>query len=77
MKMHKEEYEKLLVRFATELAEVGVTPIQLELLRDTFGRAPNIASANQSETVADFQYKHNGYTVQAKKTVEITVKNCK
>ena len=75
--MHKEEYEKLLVRFATELAEVGVTPSQLELIRDTLVRAPNVASANQSETVADFQYKHNGYIIQAKKTVEIMVKKCK
>tara|TARA_X000001388_G_scaffold17135_1_gene10592 strand:+ start:188 stop:421 length:234 start_codon:yes stop_codon:yes gene_type:complete len=77
MKMHKEEYEKLLVRFATELAEVGVTPNQLELIRDTLLRAPNVASANQSETVADFHYKHNGYMIQAKKTIEIMVKKCK
>lgn len=77
MKMNKEEYEKLLVRFATELAEVGVTPEQIQALRDSMGRTPNLASLQSSRIVADFQYKHSGYMISAKRTVEITIKKCK
>ena len=77
MKMNKEEYEKLLVRFATELAEVGVTQDQIQLIKDATDRTPNITAIQRAETVADFQYKHNGYMISAKKTVEITVKKCK
>ena len=75
--MNKEQYEKLMVRFATELAEVGVTNDMQQLVRDALERTPNLASIQKSEIVSDFQYKHKGYTIQARKTVEITVKKCK
>lgn len=77
MKMNKEEYEKLLVRFATELAEVGVTSNLLQQVKDVLERQPNCAGIQKEETIANFQYRHNGYLIQAKKTVEIIVKKCK
>ncbi len=76
MKMNKEEYEKLMVRFATELAEIGVSHELLQGIKDTLERSPNIASVQKVETVANFQYKHNGYMIQAKKTIEVVVKKC-
>ena len=76
MKMHKEEYEKLMVRFATELAEVGVSNNLIQAIKDTLERQPNCASIQKYETVANFQYKHKGYTIQAKKSVELIVKKC-
>ena len=77
MKMHKEEYEKLMVRFATELAEVGVTNDLQQQVRDSLERTPNYASVTKQEVVSQFQYKHKGYMIEAKKTVEIVVKKCK
>ena len=77
MKMNKEEYEKLMVRFATELAEVGVTSDLLQQVKDALERAPNLTSIQKPEVVANFQYRHKGYVIQAKKTVEIVVKRCK
>ena len=76
MKMHKEEYEKLMVRFATELAEVGVTNNLQERVKDSSNQYPNMASIQKYETVTNFHYKHKGYMIQAKKTVELIVKKC-
>ncbi len=77
MKMNKEEYEKLMVRFATELAEVGVTNDLQQQVRDSLERTPNLASSHNLEVVAKFQYRHKGYMIEAKKTVELIVKTCK
>lgn len=77
MKMHKEEYDKLIKRFYLELSEVGVTENLLTLVKDSLARTPNIISCKNSETVSNFSYKHNGYLIEAKQTVEIVVKTCK
>ena len=76
MKFHKEEYERLIKRFALELSEVGVSEKLLKLLQATVDRAPNILVAAGDEPVARFTYRHNGYLIEAKQTVEITVKKC-
>ena len=76
MKFHKEEYERLIKRFALELSEVGVSEKLLKLLQATVDRAPNILVAAADEPVARFTYRHNGYLIEAKQTVEITVKKC-
>ena len=77
MKMNKEEYERLLKRFALELSEVGVTDELTQLIRDAFGRTPNVAVCNNKEIVERFTYQHNGYMIEAKQTVELTLRKCK
>ena len=77
MKMNKEEYEKLLKRFALELHEVGVTENMIKLVEANIQRVPNISSASTQEITEKFTYRHNGYIIEAKTTVELVVKTCK
>jgi len=75
--MNKEEYERLMKRFALELSEVGVTEDLIKIVQAAIDRAPNISSSNGEETVSRFTYRHNGYMIEAKQTVELVVKKCK
>ena len=77
MKMNKEEYDKLLLRFALELSETGVSEELIGLVKAQMDRAPNVASAGSEETTDQFTYRHNGYMIEAKRTVKLTVKRCK
>ncbi len=77
MKMNKEEYEKLLKRFALELSEVGVTDNVVEIAKAQFGRTPNIVSAGADETTYRFTYRHDGYMIEATRTGKLVVKKCK
>ena len=77
MKMNKEEYERLMKRFALELSEVGVTEDLIKIVQAAIDRAPNISYSNGEETVSRFTYRHNGYMIEAKQTVELVVKKCK
>ena len=77
MKMNKEEYERLMKRFALELSEVGVTEDLVKIVQAAIDRAPNVSSSNGEEIVSRFTYRHNGYMIEAKQTVELVVKKCK
>ena len=77
MVMHKEEYEKLLKRFALELSEVGVTEDLTKLVQAQYDRTPNLISASQTETTDRFVYSHGGYAIEATRTVSLQVKKCK
>tara|TARA_Y100000593_G_scaffold93971_1_gene190882 strand:+ start:1750 stop:1983 length:234 start_codon:yes stop_codon:yes gene_type:complete len=77
MKMHKEEYEKLLKRFALELSEVGVTEDMLKIVKAQLDRSPNAVSSGTNETTDQFVYRHGGYMIEATQTVNLVVKKCK
>ena len=77
MKMNKEEYEKLMKRFSLELSEVGVTEDLIKLIQAQCDRAPNVQSASSESTTDRFVYRHNGYTIEAERTVKLVVKTCK
>ena len=77
MKMHKEEYEKLIKRFALELSEVGVSDDLIKMVNAQYERAPNIVAANSNETTERFTYRHNGYIIEATRVVTLQVKKCK
>ena len=77
MKMHKEEYEKLLKRFALELSEVGVTEDILKIVEAQLDRSPNAVSSGTNETTDRFVYRHGGYMIEATRTVNLVVKKCK
>ena len=74
MKMNKEKYEELLLRFAKELHEVGVTEGMKKIVEDQYTRTPNIVSSYTEEVTDSFVYKHNGYAIEARTTVELVVK---
>ena len=76
MEMNKETYNKLLKRFALELSEVGVTDDMLKIIGDRVARAPNCASACSEEVTDRFTYRHDGYLIEATRTVNLTVKKC-
>ena len=77
MKMHKEEYEKLIKRFTLELSEVGITENLVKIIEARYDRTPHVIGVSESETTDSFVYKHNGYTIEAKRTVTLEVKKCK
>ena len=77
MKMHKEKYEKLLRRFSQELHEVGVSENLNGLVQDQIDRAPNVIVASAEETTERFTYRHDGYMIEAVRTVKLVVKKTK
>lgn len=76
MKMNNETYQNLLLRFAKELHEVGVSENLRKLVEAQYMRTPNTISASANEDARSFTYKHNGYEIQAVQNVKITVKKC-
>ena len=77
MKMHKEEYEKLIKRFALELSEVGVSEDLVKIVSAQYERTPHVVTANSNEITDRFVYRHGGYTIEATRTVSLQVKKCK
>ena len=75
--MHKEKYEELLRRFAQELHEVGVSDNLHDLVKAKFDRTPNVVSAGDEETTERFTYRHDGYMIEAVRTVKLVVKKAK
>jgi len=77
MKMHKEKYEDLMLRFAKEMHEVGVTENMRKIVEAQMNRTPNTISCGIDEVTRKFYYQHDGYSIEAVQTVKITVKKCK
>ena len=77
MKMNDETYQDLLLRFAKELHEVGVTEDMKKIVEAQYKRAPNCISAQNEEATRKFCYRHNGYEIEAVQSVKLVVKKCK
>ena len=77
MKMHKEKYEALMRRFSQELHEVGVSENLQGLIKDQGDRTPNVVAASAEETTDRFTYRHEGYMIEAVRTVKLVVKTTK
>jgi hypothetical protein len=69
-------YKDLMLRFAKELNDVGVTENLIKCAHDSFRRTPNIAGHTDEEKVRKFHYRHDGYLIEAIQTVKLTVKKC-
>jgi hypothetical protein len=76
MKMHKEKYEELLLRFAKELHDVGVTENMKRLVESQYTRTPNLSNPNTEEVTDRFSYRHDGYMIEAVRSVKLVVKKC-
>ncbi len=75
--MHREKYLELLRKFAQELHEVGVTESMKERIQDQCEQHPNVISTGTGQVVVSrFVYRHDGYVIEAKNLVELTVKTC-
>ena len=76
MKMHKESYENLMLRFAKEIHEVGVSENLKKIIESQYNRTPNVSGCSAAEETRKFCYRHNGYEIEASQTVKISVKTC-
>ena len=74
--MHSEKYKDLILRFSKELNDVGVTDNMKKIIEDQYTRTPNIVSAYTEEVTDSFVYRHGGYVIEARTTVELVVKKC-
>ena len=76
MEMSKDRYESLMLRFAKELHEVGVTDNMKETVKAQSERTPNVVSAGSNEDVRKFHYRYDGYMIEAVQSVRLLVKKC-
>ena len=74
--MHKERYEDLMLRFAKELHEVGVTENMRKIIEAQANRTPNTAQVGTDEDTRKFHYRYDGYLIEAVQTVKLIVKKC-
>ena len=74
--MHKEKYENLLLRFAKELHDVGTTDDMKNIVKSQYTRHSNVSSVNAEETTDRFVYRHDGYMIEAVRTVKLVIKKC-
>ena len=74
MEMSKERYKDLMLRFAKELNEVGVTDDMIKRAHSSFDRTPNLAGYKTHEDVRKFYYRFDGYSIEAVQSVTINVK---
>ena len=75
--MNKDMYAELMLRFAKELYDVGVTEDMRKIVEAQYSRTPNIASSESNENIRKFCYRHNGYEIEAIQNVKLVVKKCK
>ena len=72
---HKEEYNFLIDKFYDELIQVGATEdmiLQLKSIVDD--SCPRLVRCGVNGELNHFVYEFSGYTIEAKATVELTVK---
>ena len=74
--MNDEVYRDLMLRFAKELDEIGVTENMRKLIEGLCQSAPNRIYASAEETTGRFVYRHDGYMIEAKCTMSVFVKKC-
>ena len=77
MKLNKEKYEGLMLRFAKELNDVGVARELVDLIGDQLERMPNAASVCNDQVADRFTYRHDGFMIEATRTVSLVLRKCK
>ena len=74
--MNGEIYREFLLRFAKELDDVGVTQDIVDLISDQCERVPNVSCCTAEKDTSRFIYSHNGYKIEAVKSIKLMVKKC-
>lgn len=72
--MNKDRYKDLMLRFAKELHEVGVTENMTKIVHAQVDRTPNVTSAGTEETTRKVYYQYDGYSIEAAQIVKLTVR---
>jgi hypothetical protein len=75
--MNKARYEDLMLRFAKELHDVGVTESMKKIVEAQYTRTPNTGGTFVEEATDKFVYSHDGYKIEGVRIVKLTVKKCK
>ena len=75
--MNKEKYEELMLRFSKELHDVGVTENMKKIVEAQYTNRPNLSNPGAEEVTDRFSYRHDGYMIEAVRTVKLAVKKCK
>ena len=75
--MNKEIYRDLMLRFAKELDDIGVSENMCKIVEAQYTRTPNTGACETSENIKKFCYRHNGYEIEAIQNIKLTVKKCK
>ena len=74
MIMNKEKYEELMLRFAKELHDVGVTDELKKSVEKQYNKHPNVVSCSAEEVTDRFQYRFGDYQIEAQRRVKVIVK---
>ena len=74
MIMHSEKYEELMLRFAKEMHDVGVTENMKKIIESQYTNRPNLSNPHTEEVTDRFSYRHDGYMIEAVRTVKLSVK---
>tara|TARA_X000001382_G_scaffold44076_1_gene29788 strand:- start:1064 stop:1297 length:234 start_codon:yes stop_codon:yes gene_type:complete len=74
MTMNKEKYEELMLRFAKELHEIGVTEKLKKSVESQYNKYTNAASCEAREETDKFQYRFGDYQIEAQRSVKLVVK---
>ena len=77
MQMNKEKYEELMLRFSKELHDVGVTENMKKIVEAQYTNRPNLSNPCTEEVTDRFSYRHDGYMIEAVRTVKLVVKKSK
>ena len=77
MEMNKDRYQDLMLRFAKELHEVGMTEDMIKIIESQYTRTPNVVSCSVDEDIRKFYYQHDGYSIEATRTIKFIIKKIK
>ena len=74
MEMNDKKFEELMLRFAKELHDVGVTQKLREHVEIQYRRHPNVASCGADQVTDRFEYRFGDYLIEAHRTVDLKVR---
>ena len=74
MEMNDKKFEELMLRFAKELHDVGVTQELRSVIESQYRRHPNASSCSADDVTDRFEYRFGDYLIEAHRTVNLKVR---
>lgn len=75
--MSKKAYEELMLRFAKELHDIGVTENMRKIVEAQYSRTPNLASCGSCEAVKKFYYQFEEHSIEATQEIKLSLRKIK
>lgn len=72
--MNDKKFEELMLRFAKELHDVGVTQGLREHVEAQYKRHPNTAACAADQVTDRFEYRFGDYLIEARRTVDLKLR---